>query len=211
MNLDHDVALEPEPCLTRSRAIAHRGGTLIAEDVHDLGTHDQRLADPSGYRPAQCPRCGSGVLHVHDYPRRKLRGGSRTEIRIIRYLCAYARCAATWRILPAFVARHLWRAWETVAATVSAPPAANTDATTIPRRTARRWHARLQAPAKHLIVLLATTYGSVLETIAKRAGLQATRSELVDHYAVVIRPPVGRALGHLASLVHRLEPGFRLM
>lgn len=144
-------------------------------------------------------------------PIARRRGGIRLEIRIVRYLCADARCAATWRILPAFVARHLWRAWETIVDAVNAPPATNTDATPIPRRTAQRWHARLQAPAKQLVVLLAMTCGAVLDAIARRAGLRATRSELVDHYAVVTRAPSGRALGHLASLVHRLEPGLRLM
>ena len=145
MNPEHDVSLEPEPCLTRSRVAARRGGTLIAEDVHDLDAHDQRLADPNGYRPTACPRCGCGTLHVHDYLSRTLRGAIRPQIHIIRYLCADARCGATWRILPAFVARHLWRAWATVADAVSAQPAAMT----IARRTAQRWRARLQARAKH--------------------------------------------------------------
>lgn len=206
MNLDHNVAPEPELCLTRSRAPTHLGGTLIAENVHDLATHDQRLADPDSYRPTSCPRCGSSVLHVHDYPSRTLRGGIQQQIYIVRYLCADAQCGATWRILPAFVARHLWRAWATVADAVAKP-----EERAIARRTAQRWHARLQARAKQLVVLLATTCGVELTAIATRAGLWATRSELVDHYAAVTGVASGRALEALATLAHRLERGLRLM
>src|SRR5262249_57182772 len=131
-----------------SRVSRYKGGTLIAEDVRDFATHGRRIVDPDGYRPAACPRCGGQVLHVHDYPRRKPCGepGLPPEIPIVRHICADPACAATWRILPAFLARHLWRAWPTVERTVSeAPPPLGP--APIPERTERRWRSRLAESA----------------------------------------------------------------
>jgi len=93
-----------------------QGGTCIAEHVQDLATHLRLLADPDGYRPERCGCCLGRVLHVHDYPERTLFGepGLSPVIRILRFICASPSCRATWRILPAFVARHLWRVWQTV-------------------------------------------------------------------------------------------------
>jgi len=205
---------EPEDCLTRSRASSYKGGTLIAEDVRDLATHQRRLADPDGYRPGHCPRCGGSVLHVHDYPRRKPYGelGMPPEITLVRHICADPACAATWRILPAFLARHLWRVWWTVERTVSEEESPSAlDPERVPERTAERWRARLAAMARQLIVLLATSGGVLLEAIAKRVGLEATRSELVVVHARLAEAPPGRRLADLAALVHRLERGIRLM
>jgi hypothetical protein len=208
---------EPEDCLTRSRASRYKGGTQIAEDVRDLRTHQQRLAAPGGYRLPWCPRCKGSVLHVHDYPRRKPIGepGVPPEITIVRYICADASCGATWRILPAFLARHLWRVWPTVERTVSAPqplPVAPAPiAKPIPKRTTMRWRARLASIARQLVVLLATLGGELLEAIAKEVGHEAARSELVDVHARRMETPPGRRLADLATLVHRLEGGLRLM
>ncbi len=208
----------PEDCLTRSRASSYKGGTLIAEDVRDLPTHQRRLAHPDGYRPDQCLCCGGRVLHVHDYPRRKPVGepGMPPEIAIVRHICADAACAATWRILPAFLARHLWRVWRTVERTVSEEEPASGHAPEriperIPESTARRWRARLASMAIQLVVLLATSGGILLEAIAKRAGLDATRAELVDVHAERTEAPPGRRLADLSTLIHRLERGIRLM
>ncbi len=204
---------EPEDCLIRSRASRYKGGTLIAEDVHDLATHRQRVADPDGYRPCECPRCRGRVLHVHDYPQRTPYGepGLPPVIIIVRYICADASCEATWRILPAFLARNLWRVWPTVERTVrtrAPPPPAPAP---VPRRTARRWRERLASAVKQLVLLLATSSGVLLEAIAKRTGLAATRLALVDVHAQMAMPPPGRHLADLAALVHRLERGIRLM
>ncbi len=65
--------------------------------------------------------------------------------------------------------------------------------------------------ARQLVVLLAVSGGVLLEAIAKRAGLLATRSELVDVHASMAEAPRGRRLADLAVLVHRLERGIRLM
>ncbi len=56
-----------EVCLVRLRPSSQKGGTIIAEDVTDRATHDRRICDPDGYRPAFCPNCGERTLHVHDY------------------------------------------------------------------------------------------------------------------------------------------------
>ena len=50
----------------RLRPSSQKGGTIIAEDVTDRATHDRRIRDPDGYRPAFCPNCGERTLHVHD-------------------------------------------------------------------------------------------------------------------------------------------------
>jgi hypothetical protein len=203
---------EPEDCLIQSRASRYKGGTLIAEDVLDVGTHRRRLADPDGYRPARCPRCGCVVLHIHDYPERKPRGeGFVVVLPIVRHICADLACKATWRILPAFLPRHLHRTWQTLERTVLPGVPAAPDAPPIPEQTARRWRGRLASAAKQLVVLLATSGGTVLEGLAKAVGFQATRHALVDAHALVAQSPVGRRLAEVAALVHRLERGIRLM
>jgi hypothetical protein len=203
---------EPEDCLIHSRVSRYKGGTLIAEDVLDLATHARRIVDPDGYRPAQCPRCGGRVLHVHDYPRRKPRGepGMPPEITLVRHLCADPACEATWRILPAFLARHLWRVWPTVERTTGevSPPLSTAP---IPKQTERRWRARLASSAKQLVLLLATSGGALLEAIAKRVGLVSARLTLVDVHAQMTAAPEDQRLADLAALVHRLERGLRLM
>jgi hypothetical protein len=136
----------------------------------------------------------------------------------LQYICASADCGATWRILPRFLARHLWRAWTTVervaqlderAVEAAAAPAA--PAVPIPARTRRRWRARLAASARVLVVLLAVSGGAVLEGLAIRLGLDATRRELVVTHADLADFAAGERLSALAALVHRLERGIRLM
>jgi hypothetical protein len=117
------VVKDPNHPTTNHRALSRgsrtsraKGGTLIAEHVHDVATHERLLLDLDGYRPDLCLRCGGDVLHAHDYAERRPRGAPdvAAEIRIRRYICANKECHATWRILPAFLARHLWRVWPTV-------------------------------------------------------------------------------------------------
>lgn len=204
---------EAEDCLTHSRVSSYKGGTLIVEHVHDLATHMRLVADRDGYRPEWCARCLGRVLHVHDYPERKPRGELDLPpvIRIVRFICADPACGATWRILPAILARHLWRIWPTVERTTHPAEPPVLDRMPIPERTAQRWRKRLASAAKQLVLLLAISLGILFETIAKRAGLAATRWELVDVHARVTAPPAGRRLADLAAVVHRLERGIRLM
>jgi hypothetical protein len=204
---------EPEDCLTHSRVSSCKGGTLIVEHVHDLATHLRMLADRDGYRPDECARCFGRVLHVHDYPERLPRGELDLPpvIRIVRFICADPACGATWRILPAILARHLWRIWPTVERTTHPAEPPVLDPMPIPERTARRWRERLASAAKQLVLFLASSGGLLFETIGQRAGLVATRWELVDVHVRVAAPPAGRRLADLAAVVHRLERGIRLM
>lgn len=203
---------EPEDCLVRSRTRSSKGGTLIAEDVHDLVTHRRRVVDPGGYRPGRCPRCSGQKLHLHDYRQRTLHRGMRTQVvTVVRYICADPECGATWQILPAFVARHLWRCWRTVECTVGTDSAFSPSTEPIPKRTRQRWSARLASAARPLVVLLATSGGALLEAVANTVGFGATRRTLVEAYAVTIKPPSGRRLADVAMLIHRLERGIRLM
>ncbi len=205
---------DPETCLVGSRVSRFKGGTLIDEDVQDLAAHERRLSDPDGYRPRRCARCGHDVLHVHCYPARHPRGelGMPAVVRIVQYVCAAVECGATWRILPRFLARHLWRAWKTVERVVmpagmprsaAAPP--------IPERTEQRWRTRMAAAARILVVLLAASGGVALEAIASRVGLDARRTDLTEAYADATHAAPGVRLAALAEQVHRLERGLRLM
>jgi len=63
---------EGEACLVRLRPSSQKGGTIVAEDVTELATHEVRLSDPDGYRPAFCPGCRGTTLHIHDYRERVL-------------------------------------------------------------------------------------------------------------------------------------------
>jgi hypothetical protein len=203
---------DPEICLVTSRVSRFKGGTLIDEDVLDLEAHERRVCDPDGYRPQRCPRCGHCVLHVHCYPERHPRGELEMPpaVRIVQYICAASECGATWRILPMFLARHLWRAWKTVERVVQ-PDDAPTVARQIPARTAIRWRSRIAAAARVLVVLLATSGAGALEAIAIRAGLEATRADLVEEHGVVAGVARGTRLAAVAALVDRLERGVRLM
>lgn len=189
-----------------------KGGTLIAEDVHDLDAHLRRLCDPDGYRPDRCPRCGHGVLHVHSYPERHPRGepGMPLVVRVVQYICAAEECSATWRILPMFLARHLWRAWKTVERVVL-PAEVLSAAPPVPERTECRWRARLAAAARVLVVLFAASGGFVFESVAAQVGLDASRAEFVHAYAEQADVARGARLAEVAALTHRLERGIRLM
>jgi hypothetical protein len=199
---------DPAACLARARPSTQKGGTLIAEDVADLDAHRRRLCDPDGYRPPACPTCLHDVLHAHGFRGRVTRAepqGPTVEIRI--YRCT--DCRATWRILPRPIARHLWRTWPTVQTSMDAEPPPS--APHVPERTVRRWRERLASSARQLVQLLATTGRALLEAVAQAVGLDATRAEVVAAYEVAIVPAPASVFADLAALVHRLEPGVRLM
>jgi hypothetical protein len=137
-------------------------------------------------------------------------------ITVVRFLC-YS-CEATWQMLPAFVARHLPRSWQTVERAVSRPRPAPITAEDslpsvkmIPERTSRRWLTRLVASAALLVVTLSTAEMPVLTTVACAVGLGGTRRELVDVHTRICLVPAGQRLMQLAALLHRLAPGVRLM
>lgn len=200
----------PDSCLVHSRQTRFRGGTLIATDVHDLSEHDRRLRDADGYRPARCPTCGCDRLHIHDHLQRVLVDEARARtVKIVRHICARAECRATWRVLPAFIARHLWREWSTVVRTIAELPHP-TPRATVPPRTRRRWNARLRSAGRQLVLLLAAHDDAQVARFASVVGFDATRRDLVDLFAAT------RALGthpiaDLAVAIDGIERGVRLM
>ncbi len=199
----------PEACLRRPYSSSQKGGTLIAEDVHDLATHEERLEHPGAYRPAACPRCGA-ALHLHDLRPRVLHGEPQVATEVVRFRCAdRGRCGAAWQILPAFLARHLWGSWSRVRTALSAG-----SSSTVPARTRRRWRARLAMAARLLVVVLGTATDGVWARIAMAVGLEASRLDLLQHCAAepsssAVPPEV--CWSGLAAAVHRLCPGVRLM
>ncbi len=204
----------PPSCLMRlySSKPGQKGGTLIAEDVHDLAAHELRLLDPDGYRPERCPRCGHGVLHAHDHrlrmPRDQPRGSS---IVIRRYACVSGACAACWQILPAFLARHLQRAWETIeSASLSDTPTAPPPSPPVPWSTTRRYRSRLSSCASALRSAFAAV-GAGVDAVLSRLGEAVTRAEFCRALSLGGFLDPARRLASLASYLHRLVPGLRLM
>lgn len=209
------IGLPPPPaesCLETPRKSRYRGGTLVAEEVHDLAEHLRRLADVDQYRPGHCPGCGFGHLHVHTRPERHPLGDSSLPpvVEVLQFRCASEACGATWRVLPLFLARHLWHAWRAVERGVLASgksaPGSRPHA-----RTLARWRARLASSVRMLVVMLALSGGGALEEVSQRVGLSGTRMDLVEAYAAATGTPRGERLSTLGALLHRLERGIRLM
>jgi len=204
-----------EVCLVRHRPSSQKGGTIIAEEVTDRATHERRLCDPDGYRPPFCPNCGEKTLHLHDYRWRTLLAEpGDPEARIVRHECV--ECTAVWQILPAFIARHLWRSWKVVeyALTESGPAPEAPEARRwppVPERTLRRWRRRWLRSAQFLTQVLAVCGDAFWSTLA---GGLAAEARCVDFVAVCSRTqptPVGQRFAVVAGLVYRLQPKVRLM
>jgi len=198
-----------EACLCRPYPSSQKGGTLIAEDVHDLATHERRLDDPEAYRPSACPRCGSPV-HVHDLRPRVLHGEPHAMTEVVRFRCAdRERCGAAWQILPAFLARCLWGSWSRVPDALARRPSSP-----VPGRTRRRWSARLASEARLIVAVLSTATDGAWTRIAGAVGLDARRVDVVERVAAqtsVVPTTPGGAWARLAAGIHRLSPGVRLM
>ena len=196
-----------DSCLVSSYAsrggTGQKGGTLIDETVIDLAAHEARMKNPASYRPAEC-RCGGDRLHLHDRRDRKVRGGAGIAVvSVVIFLCA--KCSATWRVLPAFLARCLWRTWGVVEAALFE----GEQPVPVPTRTVQRWHARLAQAAIAATQALATSGDASLRAVAQRVGLAASRVALVEMYATAVE--TSSRLAPLATLLHRLSPGLRLM
>ena len=136
------------------------------QERRNLATWSGERSEASHDQPS---RTAAWFAHVenqgrdHDYVGRRPRGAPdvATEICIRRYICANKECQATWRILPAFLARHLWRVWPTVerVALPATPPAVvpatplavpvATSATPPQRSSRRRWQCRWRPPRRH--------------------------------------------------------------
>jgi hypothetical protein len=211
MSQDRLPPPELEACLVRLRPSTQKGGTIIAEDVADLATHERRLSDPDGYRPRFCPTCRGTTLHVHDYRERVLRAEpGRPTIETVRHECI--SCEAVWQILPLFLARCLWRTWPVVERTMTGA-AVQVDGGSrrwppVPERTQRRWRARWLRPARFVAQVL-TSWGEA--TWAAVAGELAPAATCADLVAACVRTAAGMALAAVAALVFRLQPSVRLM
>jgi hypothetical protein len=197
-------------CLLAPYPSSQKGGTLIAEDVLDVATHGRRLCSPDGYRPRACPHCGNDTLHVHEYRHRILLADEQEGITIVVYRCAHEECGATWRILPAFVARRLWRSWRTVERE-TVEPSPSPARPVVPARTRRRWRERLAMAARPLVQLLAAAGRAALTRVAQAVGLDGTRRDFVVAFAQATTPASGARLAAPAALLHRLCLGVRLM
>lgn len=161
-------------------------------------------------------------MHIHEYRERLMFGDPRTATEIAIFRCSdRGRCGAVTRVVPAFLARHLWRAWPTVEGAI-AETAASCDesasaagAGPVPERTARRWRARLAASAAALVVVLGTAMSTApeLHRVVQEVRLDGTRAEFVRAFTSHVIPEAGPGLrlATTAAVVHRLAPGVRLM
>ena len=214
MSQDRLPPPEPEACLVRLRPSSQKGGTIVAEDVTDLATHDRRLCDPDGYRPRFCPSCGETTLHVHDYRERVLRAEPGQPVAsIVRHVCV--GCRAVWQTLPRFIARNLWRTWRVVERTLTGSAAAAESEVQrwppVPERTRRRWRARWLRPARFVAQVLASCGEAAWAAVAAGAGPAAMCAELVAAYAEATMTAAGHLLAAVAALIYRLQPKVRLM
>jgi hypothetical protein len=195
-----------EECLTLSYASrGPRGGSLIAESVVDVAEHERRMQTPDSYRPSEC-RCGCRKLHIHGRRERKMVGSVAVSspVQVLVFLCV--ACRATWRVLPAFLARCLWRAWKVVERVIQGTQRPHEPH--VPDRTVRRWRARLHQTARLPAQVLATSGSILLREVAQAVGLDGNRQTLAMAYAT---SSGGSLLAPLAALLHRLCPGVRLM
>jgi hypothetical protein len=215
MSQDRLPPPEQEACLVRLRPSSQKGGTIVAEDVADLATHERRLCDPDGYRPKFCPNCWERTLHVHDYRERVLRAEpGRPVASIVRHECV--GCEAIWQILPAFIARHLWRTWRVVEHAVAGATRAPAENEArrwppVPERTQRRWRGRWLRPARFVAQVLASCGETALAALATRLAQAATCADLVVAYGEATVAEAGHLLSAVAALVYRLQPKVRLM
>ena len=192
-------------CLDHAYPLIQRGRTLIAAEVCSLVEHRRRLSDPDGYRPRDCPFCGHGRLHVHDYRTRVLRADLELPMmRIVRYRCV--ACRGTFRVLPVFLARHLWRSYSTLEQeTIAEHPSKNRPV--VPYRTAHRWRSRLACQ-------LGDIYGALVgdkEVAVLGLSKDMRRMELVVANAERKALTGASRLYELAALVHQMVPGLRLL
>lgn len=191
--LDH-----PRP---RKRDGKYKGGTLIAPQVVTFDHHHAALTNSDLVRPRQCAACEWMVLHVHGRRTRKLDGLGSQTTDILVFRCARPECRVTWRVLPAFLARHLWRTWDAVSDALGMD---RTRSSSTPKRTRRRWVRRLCEQAATLVVVLGQL-GPARPLAVAALGLDATRRDVVEAFGGLAK------LAKLAVRVDHLVPGVRVM
>lgn len=175
---------------------------MLARDLTTLEQHRAALANPALARPSQCHACKVGGLHVHERRERlfagEFGGPGRTQVLIFR--CSRrAQCGAIWRVLPHFVARHLWRRWTLVCTVL------DDGRHRVPPRTQQRWRQRLATAGAVVVALLGQSATHEWVDVAVRAGIDATRGDVVTAAGGPDR------LADIAATIDHLEPGVRLM
>jgi hypothetical protein len=198
----------PPVCLLRtylSRGV--KGGTVIAEDVDDLEVHRRRILDPEAYRPSSCWCCGRERPHAHCFRERILRPASPNDPPLIEAIRLYfcPGCGAVFTVLPAVIARHLWRLWKTV-------EDVSTKRSVAPPTTMARWFSRLSCSAARLVQALLAMGSHLLgRRLTSLLGKVSTRGELLEAVIVCRAVPAKHPFAGLGGWIHRLERGLRLM
>ena len=174
---------------------------MIAGDVWEREEHERRLVEPATYRPL-CPVCGR-PMQGHGLRERRPVHEMRLDIR--RYRCR--PCKAVVQVLPAFVARNLWRTWPTVEGSVV--PGSRRSPVAVAGRTLRRWRERAMLAAQVVLHVLSSLRTPVLDELVVGLGLDATRRALLAAF----RPLAGMlgACAALTVLLGRVVPGLRVM
>jgi len=205
---------QPEVCLTGSyvsRGV--KGGTVIAEDIWDREAHQEALLDPDTYRAyvGDCGNCGCGKVHALCFRTRLLYPAEvddLVKVEDIRlYRCPKKGCGAVYTVLPAFVARHLWRDWQTVEDVCEGKREA-------PRSTTGRWYGRLFSSARQLVQLFKGTVTQALKgSVDWLRALTDTLTRggfinLLWSSGAVSSP---NAFAKIGGWIHRIQPGVRLM
>jgi hypothetical protein len=188
-----------------------KGGTLIDESVVDLAEHEARMRDPASYRPKEC-RCGGWTLHVHGRRERRMVGsavadGGLGTVTVMVFLCV--SCLATWRVLPAFLTRCLWRAWAVVEGVVAGTR--RSDEPPVPGRTQRRWRGRLAQTARVPGQVLATSGSAALRGVVQGLGLDGDRRALASGYAARFRTSLVAGLVGRGLVPRRARTIFRIV
>lgn len=194
-----------ESCLDTPYSSTQKGGTLIAYGVERLGEHERLLADPDGYRPDRCPRCGHAVLHLHDYrPRILLALLDVPATKVIRHRCPSKACGATWQTLPLIIARCLHRTWSVVESVVL--DGVRRRLGRVPGRTRRRWRSRFRSSALVARMALITSEEPRITDVIRATTLVPRRSQLLSAWGGGATEPCeesGGTLGKTAELSPR--------
>ena len=203
--MPNEAPLPSSSCLNRPYSSTQKGGTLIASHVGTPNAQSEALIDPDRVRPRSCGNCGCGNLHVHERRTRVLAGHREglPPIGILIFRCSEKSCRTTWRILPVFLARHLWRAWDTVDVVDRKPDSA--DGRRVPARTQQRWAQRLCQHATALLVLLAASPLPHDAQVSRELELGPTRRQ------VIVALGGTQALAIIAAKFHKACPGVRVM
>jgi hypothetical protein len=198
----------PPVCLLRTyKSRGVKGGTIIAEGVLDLKTHRSLLPDPEGYRPSSCWCCGRKRPHAHCFRERVLRPPSPDEPPVIETIRLYfcPGCGAVFTVLPAVIARHLWRLWKTVEDVSSTRSHA-------PPTTMARWFSRLSSSAARLVQALLAVGSHLLERqLVSLLRKVRTRLDLIEAVVASSSVSADHRFAGLAGWIHRVERGLRLM